>query len=112
VGGLWAGLLDLNERSPRSGGPGLALRRALDKAGLPRIRIHDLRHTAASALLADGIHPKSVQEFLGHSSIKVTLDTYSHVMPTMHAEAMRRLDRILRGEDPVEGPDQAESSAA
>jgi len=53
-----------------------------------------------------------VQEFLGHSSIKVTLDTYSHVMPTMHAEAMRRLDRILRGEDPVEGPDEAESSAA
>ena len=92
--------------------PGLALRRALDKAGLPRIRIHDLRHTAASALLADGIHPKSVQEFLGHSSIKVTLDTYSHVMPTMHAEAMRRLDRILRSEDPEEGPDEAESSAA
>ena len=92
--------------------PGLALRRALENAGLPRIRIHDLRHTAASALLSDGVHPKVVQEFLGHSSIKVTLDTYSHVMPTMHAEAIRRLDRILRGEGPEDGPDQAEPSAA
>jgi integrase len=90
----------------------LALRRALDRAGLPRIRIHDLRHTAASALLADGIHPKVVQEFLGHSSIKVTLDVYSHVMPTMHAEAMRRLDLILGGDDPADDTDGVEPSAA
>lgn len=92
--------------------PNLALRRALDRAGLPRIRIHDLRHTAASALLADGVHPKVVQEFLGHSSIKVTLDVYSHVTPTMHAEAMRRLDRILRGEDPANDTHGVEPSEA
>jgi integrase len=92
--------------------PNLALRRALDRAGLPRIRIHDLRHSAASALLADGVHPKVVQEFLGHSSIKVTMDVYSHVMPTMHAEAIRRLDLILRGDDPADDTDEVEPSAA
>jgi integrase len=97
--------------STSSGGPldqarqNLALRRALDSAGLPRIRIHDLRHTAASALLADAVHPKVVQKFLGHNSIKVTLDVYSHVMPTMHAEAMRRLDLILGGDDGADDTD-------
>src|ERR1700682_2050864 len=55
-----------------------ALARALERAALPRIRVHDLRHTAATALLVLGIHPKLVPEFLGHSSIKTTLDTYSH----------------------------------
>ena len=52
---------------------------ALAKAGLPRIRIHDLRHTAATQLLERGVHPKVVQEMLGHSTITLTLDTYSHV---------------------------------
>jgi integrase len=55
----------------------------LIKAGLPHIRFHDLRHTCATLLLSKGVHPKFVQELLGHATIAITLDTYSHVMPGM-----------------------------
>ncbi|BBL78430.1 Tyrosine recombinase XerC [Rubrobacter xylanophilus DSM 9941] len=55
----------------------------LRRAGLPKIRFHDLRHTAATLLLSKGQHPKLVQELLGHSTIAITLDTYSHVLPGM-----------------------------
>jgi integrase len=67
----------------------------LKRAGLPEIRFHDLRHTAATLLLLDGVHPKVVQERLGHSKIGITLDTYSHVLPTMQKEAAARLDRLF-----------------
>lgn len=67
----------------------------LESAGLPRITFHDLRHSTASLLLSLGVHPKVVQEFLGHSQIGVTLDTYSHVMPTLGREAMDKLDSLL-----------------
>lgn len=67
----------------------------LEKAGVPRIRFHDLRHTAATLLLEQGIHPKIVQERLGHSQISMTLDTYSHVLPTMQQEVAEKLDAIL-----------------
>ena len=60
------------------------------------IRFHDLRHTSATLLLAAGVHPKVVQERLGHSQIGITLDTYSHVVPTMQLEAAGKLDAILR----------------
>lgn len=53
----------------------------LKRAGVPRIRFHDLRHTAATLALKEGVHPKIVQEILGHSQIAITLDTYSHVLP-------------------------------
>jgi integrase len=68
---------------------------ALKKVGLEDVRLHDLRHTAASLMLREGVHPKIVQEMLGHSSISITLDTYSHAMPTMHREAADRLDALL-----------------
>jgi len=64
-------------------------------AGLPHIRLHDLRHTHASLLLQAGIHPKVVQERLGHSSIRVTLDTYSHVMGGLQEAAIQRFDDFL-----------------
>jgi integrase len=64
-------------------------------AGLPPIRFHDLRHTSATLLLAEGVHPKVVQERLGHSQISVTLDTYSHVLPTIQREAAEKLNRFL-----------------
>jgi len=67
----------------------------LDKAGLPRIRFHDLRHTAATLLLAQGVHPKLVQEQLGHSQISLTLDTYSHVLPAMQREVASKMDAIF-----------------
>lgn len=72
-----------------------ALHRALATAGLPRIRVHDLRHTAASLLLAAGTNPKLVQELLGHSTIVLTLDTYSHVTPALHQEVAERMERLL-----------------
>ncbi|MCH8919447.1 MAG: site-specific integrase, partial [Chloroflexi bacterium] len=86
----------------RSGYPldkGNLLRRSfaplLERAGLPRVRFHDLRHSCASLLLAEGVHPKVVQEMLGHSTISVTMDTYSHTLPSMGAEAAERLDALL-----------------
>lgn len=62
---------------------------------LPRIRFHDLRHTAATLLLSAGVHPKVVQEMLGHAQINLTLDTYSHVLPTMQDEAAAKMNDIL-----------------
>lgn len=69
----------------------------LVKAGLPRIRFHDLRHSAATLLMSQGVHPKVVSEMLGHSQISVTLDLYSHTVPSMHQEAARVMDRLLGG---------------
>ncbi len=68
----------------------------LATADLPAIRFHDLRHTSATLLLAAGVHPKVVQERLGHSQIGITLDTYSHVVPTVQLEAARKLDAMMR----------------
>lgn len=67
----------------------------LERAGLPHIRFHDLRHACASLLLAEGIHPKVVQERLGHASISTTMDTYSHVLPSLQADAAERMDKLL-----------------
>jgi integrase len=63
---------------------------------LPKIRFHDLRHSHATHLLRQGVHPKVVSERLGHSSITITLDTYSHVVPGLQEDAARQLDRVLR----------------
>ncbi len=67
----------------------------LERAGLPHIRFHDLRHTAATLMLGRGVHPKIVSEMLGHATIAITLDTYSHVLPTMQAGAAAKLDALL-----------------
>ena len=67
----------------------------LVRAGLPRIRFHDLRHTAATLLLGRGVHPKIVSEMLGHSQIAITLDLYSHVTPTMQRQAADELEAAL-----------------
>ncbi|HEY9854850.1 MAG TPA: tyrosine-type recombinase/integrase [Stenomitos sp.] len=69
----------------------------LDKAKLPRQRFHDLRHTCASILLAGNTHPRVVMEMLGHSQIAVTMNTYSHVMPTILHETADKMDRLLGG---------------
>ncbi len=67
----------------------------LARANVRHIRFHDLRHTAATLLLGEGIHPKVVSEMLGHSKTGITLDTYSHATPTMQQQAVEAFDRLL-----------------
>ena len=67
--------------------------RALDRAELPRIRFHDLRHTAATVMMGLGVHPKMVQETLGHGNVGITLDIYSHVTPDMQQDAVDKLNQ-------------------
>lgn len=67
----------------------------LRRAGLPNIRFHDLRHTCATLLLTKGVHPKIVSEMLGHSSIAITLDTYSHVIPGLGDVAATAMEDAL-----------------
>jgi len=66
------------------------------RSGFPHIRFHDLRHSHASQLLRQGVHPKIVSERLGHSSVKTTLDIYSHVVPGMQLDAAMGIDRAMR----------------
>jgi integrase len=67
----------------------------LARAGVPDIRFHDLRHTCATLLLGKGVHPKFVQELLGHATIAITLDTYSHMLPGMGDQASRAMEDAL-----------------
>jgi integrase len=73
-----------------------AFRKFLRARGLDPVRLHDLRHSHATAMLRAGVHPKVAQERLGHSSVSVTIDLYSHVMPGMQAEAVARVDAALQ----------------
>jgi len=68
---------------------------AVRKAMLPRIRLHDLRHTHATLALAAGIHPKVVSERLGHATVSFTLDVYSHAIPAMQEEAAERIAGLV-----------------
>ncbi len=69
----------------------------VSRSGLPTIRLHDLRHTWATLALQAGVHPKVVQERLGHSNIAITLDTYSHVIPSMQSDAAERVAALVNG---------------
>jgi len=74
-------------------------RPAVKRAGLPEgIRFHDLRHTYASLLIAQGAHPRAIMERLGHSSIQVTLGTYGHLFPTLDEALTSRLDKAIQAE--------------
>jgi integrase len=70
---------------------------ALRRARLPKIRFHDLRHTFASLLIAQGEHPKLISEQLGHASVQITLDRYGHLLPASYDSAGERLDAALFG---------------
>jgi integrase len=94
---LETGLVFTNQQG-HAVGPGVvnrALAEALHHASLPPIRVNDLRHGTASMLLEAGTHPKVVQDLLGHSTVQLTLDTYSHVTPALHQHAARTMDRLL-----------------
>ena len=67
----------------------------LRRSGLPHVRFHDLRHAHATLMLAKGVHPKIVSERLGHASIGITLDTYSHVLPSMQQDAADAFDTLF-----------------
>ena len=67
------------------------------RAGLPYIRFHDLRHTAATLLLSRGVNVKVVSKMLGHSNIAITLSIYGHVLPHMQQHAADTMDAMLRG---------------
>jgi integrase len=71
------------------------LERILQRVGLPHIRFHDLRHTCATLLLTKGVHPKFVQELLGHATISITLDLYSHVIPAMGDQTRKAMEDVL-----------------
>ena len=76
----------------------LPFKKLLKQAGLPNIRFHDLRHSTATMLLSMGVHPKVVQELLGHNQISMTMDIYSHILPTVQKYAMSKLKDALQGE--------------
>lgn len=78
-----------------------AWRRFARRSGFQGVRLHDARHTHASLLLKAGIHPKVVQERLGHASISTTLDLYSHVTPGLQEAAAQRFDESLNEHKPT-----------
>jgi integrase len=67
----------------------------LERAGLPQIRFHNLRHTCATLLLSRNVHPKYVQELLGHATVAITLDTYSHMIPGMSNHTARAMEDVF-----------------
>jgi integrase len=84
-------------RGTLADGPNITHRfhKLLQRAGLPQMRFHDLRHACASLLLVQGVHPRVVMETLGHSQISLTMNTYSHVLPALQREAAERMEAIL-----------------
>jgi integrase len=71
-------------------------KRLLIGAGLPEVRLHDLRHTCATILMAQGVAPKVVMETLGHSQVNLTLGTDSHVSPELQGIAAEKMDELFR----------------
>lgn len=81
----------------------------LERAGLPSIRFHDLCHTCATLLLAKGVHPKLVQALLGHASIGITMDLYSHWVPAMGDQTAAAMEEALR-EDRTEVEEDSDAA--
>jgi len=75
-------------------------------SGLPYLTLHGLRHSHATQMLRAGVHPKVVQERLGHSSIAITLDTYSHAIPAMQEDAAQRAAALIDTPDDERAEDQ------
>jgi integrase len=100
VGPAWVDLdlvVDRGEGRPMDPGHlSHAFGRIARRAGLQGLRLHDLRHAYATALLAAGVHPKIVSEALGHASVGFTMDVYSHVLPTMQEQAAKAIQAALR----------------
>jgi integrase len=82
-------------QTARPQSPNVGVQGGAREAGLPPIRFHDVRRTVATLLLTKGVHPKVVSEMLGQATITLTLDTYSHLVPSMHAQAATVMDDLL-----------------
>ena len=100
VGSLWCenGLVftsEMGEPLDRRTVTNMKFKPLLKRAGLPPVRFHDLRHTCATLLLTRNVNPKIVSEMLGHSTIAITLDTYSHVLPNMRDAAAAAMEEAL-----------------
>jgi integrase len=99
VGPVWEehDLVFCNNRGKYMDNPDLLKRfgRLLKAAGLPHMHFHDLRHSTATFLLAMGVHAKIAQELLGHSNIAITLNIYSHVLPSLQKDAVDKLSNLL-----------------
>jgi integrase len=88
-----------NGKSVRPTNLSRAFKNDVKKVGLPIIRFHDLRHTHATMLIQQNINPKVISERLGHARIGITLDIYSHVLPSMQQEVATKLDEIVKNFD-------------
>jgi integrase len=73
-----------------------AWRKLADKVGLPDVRLHDSRHSHASLMLKQNVHPAIVAQRLGHSSVQVTMDVYSHILPGLQKQAADNFDSIIK----------------
>ncbi len=93
----WMDPLELDRDAIEAGAVPRAFHAALDRAGLPRSRFHDLRHSAATFALSQGFTLEDVKNLLGHSSIVVTSNTYGHVLEQRQREVARAMDAVLGG---------------
>ncbi|WP_433498323.1 tyrosine-type recombinase/integrase [Sphaerimonospora sp. CA-214678] len=91
------GLHDAHRDRHRAGEPYRHFRAVCDAAGIRRVRLHDLRHTCATILLAQGVDTRTIMEILGHSTIVLTMNTYAHVLPEHQATALDKLEKALGG---------------
>ncbi len=92
----------LDERNVRR-----SFKTLLSSAELLEMRLHDLRHSTTTLLLGQGVHPRVVMETLGHSQVSLTLDTYSHVLPGLQAEAAKRMEDAIGCQIGCQGDDEA-----
>lgn len=86
-----------------------SFKRILNEADLPDIRFHDVRHTHATLMLQQGVHPKIVSERLGHADTRITLDIYSHVFPNMQKSAVERFEKMFLHFDENQHPSKSKS---
>jgi len=85
---------------------------ALGRAGLPaHVRVHDMRHAAATLMLEAGVYPKVASERFGHSNISITMDLYTHAVPGLGADAANRLERMITGKKDESKPIRTQMGA-
>jgi integrase len=95
MGGVGPGLQDFRRHGREPRNLSRTFEQLVRRSGVRQVRFHDLRHTCASLLLAQGVSPRVVMDVLGHSQLSITMDLYAHVMPSALREAADAMDRAL-----------------